>query len=249
MTSTRTRAPVGGTLTLPDLFDALRAHLGPSGWWPADTRFEIAVGAVLVQNTNWRNVDRSLAALRAAGATQPRTLLARADLEALIRPSGFQTAKGRCLRALCAWLVRLRADSHEPGAADAAPWVGPGLVRAVPTPKLRERLLALPGIGPETADALLLYVFDRPTFVADRYTRRLFARLGAAPPAGYEGMRRACLAALDLGVADLQEFHGLLDDFAKVACRSDAAWAGSFLAGARLRLPAPRLTRRGPGRP
>lgn len=236
-----TSAAPGPLLTLAGLYDALRAHMGPSGWWPADTRFEIAVGAVLVQNTNWRGVARSLDALRAAGALTPTGLLARGDLDALIRPSGFPHAKARCLRALSAWLTDRRRAAPRPP-------VGPEAVRALTTRRLRVELLALPGIGPETADALLLYVFDRSTFIADRYTRRVFERLGAHPPASYEAMRRACLAALRLGVTDLQEFHGLLDDFAKTACRSDASWDASFLAGARLRLRFP-LTRRARARP
>nr|WP_243394351.1 DNA lyase [Bifidobacterium parmae] len=202
----------------------MERELGPTDWWPADTPFEIMVGAVLTQNTAWGNVDRSLKALKAAGMLEPHAIAAvepdSQALQDLIRSSGFYRNKARTLRSLSRWYVdRCGAD--------------PGGVAGVPDDALRAELLSLFGIGGETADDLMLYVFSRRAFVADTYARRLFAFLGFAVPAGYPAFHKAfspVVLASGLDVAQLQEFHGLIDEFGK-AYRDDRAKAASFLAG------------------
>lgn len=189
-------------LTPWTLYQRLAALLGPSGWWPADSKLEIAVGAILIQNTNWRNVDRSLANLRAATHFTPTNLaaLSQADLIPLIRPSGFYQNKSRALVALMAWLQARRFDLNAIGKTPAA--------------DLRQQLLAMPGIGQETADALRLYVFNQPTFIADNYSRRLFGWLGA-PANTYQQLYRRLPEVADWTLKDAQEFHGLIDNFGK----------------------------------
>lgn len=233
------------------LYAVMERELGSTDWWPAETLFEIMVGAVLTQNTAWGNVDRSLNALKAAGMLDPYAIAVPEPaasrgstpaetesamrsgsasgsgtganspmLEDLIRPSGFYRNKARALRSLSRWYVD-RCGADPSGVAD------------VPDDELRAELLSLFGIGGETADDLMLYVFSRRTFVADTYARRLFAFLGFAVPAGYPAFHKAfapVVLASGLDVAQLQEFHGLIDEFGK-AYRDEQAKAESFLAG------------------
>lgn len=233
------------TLQLRDLPAALRDHLGPrTTWWTVNSPFEILVGCVLVQNTNWRNVGGSLASLRDAGILSPIDLLATTpeELTALIRSSGFQTAKERALRGLCGWWTthlgqtgpRLGAPVAASALLAAAP-VLPG----VPTGDLRTELRALRGIGPETADVIMLYLLGRGVFVADTYSRRLLTRLGAPVPRSYDALSSLVSHHVELDLAGWQEFHGLVDDYGKRHCTSDAAWASGPLAGRRLLLKEP----------
>ena len=215
------------------LYRALSAELSPTGWWPADTTFEIMVGAVLTQNTAWGNVDRSLAALKAESMLDPHalTVVEPERLQELIRPSGFYVNKSKTLRSLSRWYVER---------CDASPEGADGITDA----ELRAELLGLFGIGGETADDMMLYVFSRRTFVADTYARRLFAFLGFDAPDGYPAFHKAYApVVLDTGldVADLQEFHGLIDEFGK-AYRDDAAKNESFLQSWRPGEAAPRPT-------
>lgn len=209
---------------IESLYRTMAGALGPTGWWPADTTFEIMVGAVLTQNTAWGNVDRSLAALKAAGALEPHALATMEPerLRNLIRPSGFYVNKSRTLQSLSRWYEE-RCGAAPEGAA------------TIPDAELRAELLGLFGIGGETADDLMLYVFSRRTFVADTYARRLFAFLGFDVPAGYPAFHKAYSPAVlgtSLSVGDLQEFHGLIDEFGK-AYRDEEAKGASFLAAHR----------------
>ena len=138
---------------------------GPQHWWPAETPFEVILGAYLTQNTAWKAVERSLANLRAAGALTLGGLrsLPFKDLQKLIRPSGFHTRKAPALKAFVAMLDEEFAGSLE-------------TLAATPTATLRRRLLALPGVGQETADAILLYALHHPVPVADEYLRRIARR-------------------------------------------------------------------------
>lgn len=204
------------------LYGAMEREIGPTDWWPAETPFEIMVGAVLTQNTAWGNVERSLTALKAADSLDPH-IIASMDpdgLRDLIRPSGFHRNKARTLRSLSRWYID-RCGAEPSGASG----IGDG--------ELRSELLSLFGVGGETADDLALYVFSRRAFVADTYARRLFAFLGFDVPSGYTEFHKAfapAVIASGLDVAQLQEFHGLIDEFGK-AYRDDAAKAASFLAG------------------
>jgi endonuclease-3 related protein len=150
--------------------DLLRAY-GPQHWWPAKTPFEVILGAYLTQNTAWKAVERSLANLREAGALTAEGLRAipLAKLRRLIRPSGFILRKAPALKAFVAML-----DKEFGGSLEA--------LAATPTGLLRERLLALPGVGPETADAILLYALGHAVPVADEYLRRVAERHGLLTP-------------------------------------------------------------------
>lgn len=196
--------------------ETLRLHAclldayGPQGWWPAKSRFEIALGAVLVQRTQWRNAWLALDNLARAGIEGVEALLqhAREDLEALVRPAGFYRQKAERIRALCAWIATEGGFSA---------------IESADTTALRSSLLAIKGIGPETADCILLYAFDRPVFVSDAYARRLFHRLGWSPPLGagdYETLRRRVESLIDEDAAFYNEFHALIVRHGKAACSS-----------------------------
>ena len=147
------------------LYQRLIAHFGPLNWWPGETRFEIMVGAILTQNTAWTNVERAIANLRNAQCLHPDAMRAMPPdtLAELIRPAGYFNVKQRRLRNLLDWL-------HAQGGEQA--------LMQWETAPLRDGLLSVNGIGPETADDILLYAFERPVFVIDAYTRRLFSRFG-----------------------------------------------------------------------
>jgi endonuclease-3 related protein len=210
------------------MHDLLAEAYGPQHWWPAQTLFEVILGAYLTQNTAWKAVERSLDNLRRAGAlTLPgMRSLALADLENLIRPSGFHSRKAPALKAFVAML-----DEEFDGSIDA--------LAATPTAPLRRRLLALPGVGRETADAILLYALNHPHPVADEYLRRIAARHRLVTPQpgpkGYETL--AALTRLAFA-SDPQstrahlfnEFHALTVAVGKAHCGRVARCAGCPLA-------------------
>lgn len=189
------------------VYEKLFSAYGPRRWWPGDSAFEIMVGAVLTQNTAWINVEKAIANLKRA-----RMLSAKAIIEThprrvamLIRPSGYFNVKAKRLRALCRWVVA------EGGLRRLA---------RMSTEKLRHALLAVHGIGPETADDILLYAFERPVFVIDAYTRRVFARLGAIKgPEPYEALRQAFEVSLGEDVPLYNEYHALIVRHGKETCR------------------------------
>lgn len=216
-------------IDLHGLFDLLMDELGPTHWWPADTRFEVVVGAILIQNVSWINAQRALDTLKNTGELTPERLVAIPNdaLESMIRPAGFYRAKARYLKEACDWLLALPHRGED--------W--PQRVSDLDDESLRRGLLSVHGIGGETADDILLYVFDRPTFIADRYSRRLFETLGVDDlPKSYEGFRRRVMPHIVSGtwsLADLKEFHGLIDEFGKT-CRTAEDWRRSVVAGYRL---------------
>jgi len=169
--------------------------------------FEVAVGAILTQNTAWSNVEKALAALARERALDPGRIasLPLQRLEALIRPSGYFSQKADRLRRF-ARRVRSRG--------------GMGALLRGPLPRVREGVLALYGVGPETADSILLYAGGRPVFVVDAYTLRIAARLGWRLGRGYEGARTFFEARLPRSPAVFAEFHALLVRFAKLYCRA-----------------------------
>lgn len=186
--------------------DLLRVH-GAQHWWPGDTRFEIMVGAVLTQNTAWTNVERAIANLKAADVLTPAAIVATHPkrLAAWLKPSGYFNIKARRLKAFCRWLV-------EQG--------GEVALAKRDTRALRAALLEVYGVGPETADDILLYAFARPVFVIDAYTRRLFGRLGLITGTEpYEDLRAAFERALGPDLALFNELHALIVAHAKDICR------------------------------
>ena len=194
---------------LTALYDRLLDAYGPQSWWPADSAFEVIVGAVLTQNTSWKNVEKAIARLKATGNLDLDRIAAlpRDELAGLVRSSGFFNVKAGRLKNLCGWL-------QSQGGLDAlSEW---------DTGRLRQSLLPINGIGPETADDILLYAFDRPVFVIDGYTRRLLKRLALIEGGeDYETLRRmfeSCLAP-DHGVYN--EYHALIVRHAKEKCTGD----------------------------
>ena len=194
-------------MQLEELYRRLLRFYGPQNWWPADTPFEVVVGAILTQNTAWKNVEKAIANLKREGVLDPETMLRMSDdaLRELIRPAGFYNQKTRRLKAVC----RLIVDS---GGVDE--------LFKLPVDVLRGTLLSVKGIGPETADAIILYAAGKPTFVIDRYTHRLFVRLGLWRGGyNYEGIKAFVEGQLEPSVDTYREFHALIDEHAKRTCR------------------------------
>ena len=194
---------------LTGLYERLYSAYGPQHWWPADTAFEVIVGAVLTQNTSWKNVEKAITSLKGTGNLDLDRIAAlpRDDLAGLIRSSGFFNVKAKRLKNLCGWL-------QSQGGLDAlSKW---------DTGRLRQSLLSINGIGPETADDILLYAFDRPVFVIDSYTRRLLKKLGmAGGQEDYEALRQMFEACLPSDHSLYNEYHALIVRHAKEKCTGD----------------------------
>jgi endonuclease-3 related protein len=231
-------SPAVSSRALEGLYRRLLAAYGPQGWWPlrsragrgafdgrgyhpgrygglrrADERFEIAVGAVLTQNTSWRNVEPGIDALLARGLLSPGAMLecAGQQLATHIRSCGYHNQKARTLHVLAAWF-RAAASRRSPGR--------------------REQLLSLWGIGPETADSILLYAYGVPVFVVDAYTVRLLVRLGwlrGSEP--YAEVQRLFVDRLPAVGALFNEYHALVVRHAKEHCRARVQCAGCPLSG------------------
>ena len=201
------------------LYAALNGRFGPQRWWPGRSPYEIAVGAVLTQHTAWVNAARAIAALQARRLLTPRRL-ARLDIGRLcrvIRPAGTPRVKAHRLRALTRFILeRLEGRLLR--------------MRTLPLAPLRDDLLEIPGLGPETVDAILLYAAGRPVFVADAYARRVLARHRLVDPrAGYEEVRRWLEAHLPSDPELFNEFHALLVAVGKSNCRSRPRCEGCAL--------------------
>lgn len=188
------------------VYQRLLEAYGAMDWWPADTTFEVMVGAILTQNTAWTNVEKAITNLRLANCLTLESILASTDdtLAQLIRPSGYFNIKAKRLKNLCLWL------SENGGEAKLAP---------VDTDTLRTSLLEVNGVGPETADDILLYAFERPVFVIDTYTRRLFTKLGLIEGSeSYETLRQTIEAELEPDVSLFNQYHALIVRHAKEKC-------------------------------
>lgn len=197
-----------------DLYSRLYESFGPQGWWPGDGPFETMVGAILTQNTAWANVEKAIAALKTAGLLEPMALAFADDgaLAAFIRPSGYYRQKAARLKTFAVWLM----DE----------WDG-DTERMFETPylSLRNQLLARKGIGPETADSMLLYAGGKPVFVIDNYTKRVVGRVGLSRLHGYEELRRFFERNLPVDVELYKEFHALLVALGKKYCAADRSKA------------------------
>lgn len=199
------------TSRLLAIYQRLFEAYGPQHWWPGAGGFETIVGAILTQNTAWSNVQRALDNLHEAGVLDsPSTLLAlpEQELARLIRPSGYFNSKARKLRAFAQMLDDVLEGQVE-------------RLVSLPLDELRGILLATYGIGPETADDILLYVAQKPSFVIDAYTRRLFTRIGITPSLDrYEHWRAMFMDALPGEPALFNEYHALIDRHATQTCGS-----------------------------
>lgn len=182
------------------VYDRLLSELGPQHWWPGESAAEVIVGAVLVQNTSWKNVERAIANLRDAEAIDFVRLdaLSHAEVEELIRPAGYFRVKAVRLKNLAATIVERYDGSLE-------------AMREAPADRLREELLAVKGVGPETADSILLYALDKPTMVVDAYTKRIWTRHGWIDgEADYHQLQEQIAGELPDDAPLLNEMHALL---------------------------------------
>jgi endonuclease-3 related protein len=191
------------------VYSLLRRAFGPAGWWPAETPFEVCVGAILTQNTAWSNVEKALAVLRRRRLLsygrlhrQPPSRLA-----SLIRSSGVFRVKARRLRAFLGFLGRECGGRVE-------------TLRALEASALRKKLLDVEGIGPETADCIALYAAGKPVFVVDAYTRRIFGRLGhLSGGESYDRVQRLFMDALPHDASLFNDYHAQIVRLGKEACR------------------------------
>lgn len=188
---------------------AMRSALGPSQWWPGETPFEIALGAILTQNTNWENVQRALDNLRAENLVSAEALhgLAPETMAELIRPAGYYRLKTKRIKNFLAFLAA-EADLEL------------SALQAWPTAALRDKLLMVNGIGPETADSILLYALHIPIFVVDAYTARILNRHALIPEdISYNELQDFFMTALPQDTALFNEYHAQLVRVGKQWCK------------------------------
>jgi endonuclease-3 related protein len=198
------------TAPLQDAYDRLFERYGPQRWWPGDSPLEILVGTVLVQNTNWRNVEKAIDNLREAGVMTAENLyeLEPEELAELIRPAGYYQVKTKRLRNL----LRLLVEQYE-GSIEQ--------MMSCDSHALREQLLGVNGIGPETADCILLYVGNYPKFIADGYAMRVAARHGWIEfEADYHGLQEFFESRLPADAQLYNEYHALLVRVGKEHCKT-----------------------------
>jgi endonuclease-3 related protein len=204
------------TEQLTEIYQLLFDRFGPQHWWPGETRFEIITGAILTQNTNWANVEKAIANLKSAHLLTPEKLyhLEIPQLAELIRPAGYYNIKAKRLKSFLNWLFNSYGGILEN-------------LENLDISRLRDELLAVNGIGPETADSILLYAFDRPIFVVDAYTARVAVRHGLIEPdADYEQLRELFQSNLPEDVRLFNEYHALLVRLGKEFCRPSARCPG-----------------------
>lgn len=208
-TPRRTGTAPPATTPLSSYYHTLYESLGPQSWWPAKAPFEVIVGAILTQSTNWTNVERAIANLRREHLLSPQAMerVSPSHLASLIRSSGYFRQKAKKLKAF----VRFLRDEY------------PGSLRRMfqtPTAELRKKLLGVHGIGPETADSILLYAGAKEIFVVDAYTKRILSRHGwVGDKATYEETRTLVESHLPRDVSRYNEFHALLVNVGKNWCR------------------------------
>ena len=189
------------------IYRQLLVAYGQLHWWPADTSFEVMVGAILTQNTRWNNVETAIANLKRANMLDAERICNgnRKQLEVYIRPAGFFRQKSRYLQAMSLFYYQHGCTSG---------------LKKWPISSLRKKLLAVQGIGPETADSILLYALDKPIFVIDAYTRRIFTRLGHLPlDADYRYIQYFFHSHLPRSLSLFREYHALIVEHAKRHCR------------------------------
>jgi endonuclease-3 related protein len=194
---------------LNEIYQLLFERFGPQHWWPGETQFEIITGAILTQNTNWGNVEKAIANLKSAGRLTFEELyhLDLSQLAELIRPAGYYNIKARRLKNFINWLF----DSYAGNLMN---------LESIDTDKLRTELLAIKGIGCETADSILLYALNRPVFVVDAYTARVAVRHELIEPnADYEQLQELFQSNLPQDTRLFNEYHALLVRLGKEFCR------------------------------
>ncbi|HBG46510.1 MAG TPA: endonuclease [Deltaproteobacteria bacterium] len=190
-------------------YDSLFTAFGPQGWWPGQTRFEVIIGAILTQNTNWTNVEKAIRNLRDKKCLTPEKLMGMKhdELASLIRPAGYFNIKAKRLRSFLDHLF-----TRHKGSLDR--------LLKQETQKLRSELLSINGIGPETADSILLYAGGHPEFVVDAYTKRMLSRHGLIKSdAGYDEVKALFMESLPRDIRLFNEYHALIVKTGKDFCR------------------------------
>ena len=194
---------------LPEIYDKLHRTFGPQNWWPGDTAFEIAVGAILTQNTNWSNVEKAIQNLKKQRALSSKALheMPVGKLADLIRPAGYFNIKAQRLRSFIVFLMDAYSGSMK-------------RMKKEEMHTIREKLLGIKGIGPETADSILLYALEKPFFVIDAYTKRVLSRHGI-PEDGrnYNEYQELFHGSLKRDVTLYNEYHALFVKLGKTYCR------------------------------
>lgn len=210
---------------LDEIYDVLAATMPHRTWWDTENPWEIMIGAILVQNTNWKNVDYSLTNLKEATDFDPDAILALSDeaLQELIRPSGFFKNKSKALKSLFTWTKAYDQDIEA--------------ISQIEQTTLRKELLRVRGIGEETADVLMVYVFNKSCFIADRYAQRIFQRLGLQEEKlTYSKLQDMVWLPEDFTVMKAQNFHGWLIDYGKDHLKNDETWAAGVLSQVQLKM-------------
>lgn len=191
------------------MYSAMLETLGPRDWWPAETPFEVVVGAILTQNTSWKNVEKAIANLREEAMLTPEAIHACPEnkLAELIRPAGYFNVKTRRLKNMMEF-IRAESDFHLEA------------LKGQDLHELRSKVLSVNGIGPETADAILLYALEYPTFVVDAYTFRMMSRHGLTwENMDYHDLQALFMDALPDDVALYKEYHALIVHTGKDWCK------------------------------
>ncbi|MDP8223756.1 MAG: hypothetical protein P9L99_10390 [Candidatus Lernaella stagnicola] len=197
------------TRRLRRLYQRAFEHFGPLHWWPGDSPFEVCVGAILTQNTAWTNVEKAITNLKARRFLSVRGmhLVDEVLLANAIRPSGYYNQKAKKLKAFCEYVTRRHQGSLR-------------VMLSQPIDTLREELLSINGVGPETADSIILYAAQQPVFVVDAYTRRILYRMGlTAEDAAYHELQDLFHARLPRDTAYYNEFHAQIVYVGKEFCR------------------------------
>ena len=194
-----------------DIYNRLFSAFGAQHWWPAESRFEMIVGAILTQNTAWKNVEKAIASLKSNAVLTPLALrdIRQSELALLIRSSGFFNMKALRLKAFIGFLFDEYDGSLDKMFSESAD-------------RLREKLLAIKGLGPETVDSILLYAGHHPYFVVDAYTRRIFSRHHLIDPkSAYQTIQHFFMERLPADVKLYNEYHALIVKLAKQFCKKE----------------------------
>ena len=195
---------------LSEIFNLLYKFYGPRRWWPADTPFEVIVGAILTQNTSWNNVEKAMASLKKEGLLTPKHLydLDQKKLASLIKPCGYYNIKAKRIKSLLDYIFKQYNGSLKRFFKNS-------------TKKLRKELLSINGVGPETADSIILYAAGRPIFVVDAYTNRILQRHNLIDKgSGYDDIQSFFHNNLPKRRALFNEFHALIVEHAKSVCKT-----------------------------
>lgn len=206
---------------LETMYQRLFASFGPQHWWPGDSAFEVAVGAILTQNTNWSNVEKAIANLKKEKALSAKMLhrISASDLAELIRPAGYFNIKAKRLKNFIHFLHAEYQGSMARMAKETLPAV-------------RNKLLPVNGIGPETADSIILYALEKPVFVIDAYTKRILSRHTILRhDESYEAYQQLFHTKLSNDVLLFNEYHALIVRLAKDFCRTKPICRGCPLEG------------------